>query len=67
MVDVVAPQASVLQNQAGVTVQTTEGSRGRVLVDQRQVSLEHLRARGVTVLSDGPVTLEELFVALGRA
>jgi len=67
MVDVEATHAAALAEQAGITVQETEGLRGRVLVDQRQVSVDHLRARGVTVLSDGPVTLEELFVALGRA
>jgi hypothetical protein len=67
MVDVEARDASVLTDQDGITVQEAEGARGRVLVDQRQVSIEHLRARGVTVLSEGPVTLEELFVALGRA
>jgi ABC-2 type transport system ATP-binding protein len=67
MIDIDATHAAALADQAGITVQETEGLRGRVLVDQRQVTIDHLRARGVTVLSDCPVTLEELFVALGRA
>jgi ABC-2 type transport system ATP-binding protein len=66
MVDVATPQAAPLSNQAGITVQAAEGARGRVLVDQRRVSIQDLQARGVQVLSDGPVTLEELFVALGK-
>ena len=55
-----------LANQPGVVVQRRDDERWRVLVDTRQVTPEWLTHRGARDLSLAPVTLEELFIALGR-
>ena len=67
MVDFVAPETAPLADRAGVFVQQQNGRRWRVLLDLQRTSLEWLRAPGVTMIADAPVTLEELFIALGRA
>ena len=67
MVDVVAPDTVRVGAHPGVFVQRHDGQRWRVLLDLRRASLDRLRALGVTVIADAPVTLEDLFVALGRA
>jgi ABC-2 type transport system ATP-binding protein len=66
MVDVIASQPVDLRARPGVVVQTNEGSRWRLLVDQRTASPEKLGSLGLTLVSDGPVSLEDLFVALGK-
>jgi ABC-2 type transport system ATP-binding protein len=67
MVDVVAPETVRVNAHPGVFVQRRDGQRWRVLVDLQRASLERLQGLGLTLVADAPVTLEELFVALGRA
>jgi len=43
-----------------------DGERRRVLLDLQQTPLNRLQADGKTVVADAPVTLEELFIAMGR-
>jgi len=65
MVDFVTHRPLDFTDAPGVFVQRQEDERWRVLVDSRQVSLELLEQRGASHISDVPVSLEELFVALG--
>ena len=67
MVDFIAAEAVTVTERAGVFVQERDGRRWRVLLDLQQSSLDWLRALGVTLVADTPVTLEELFIALGKA
>ena len=67
MVDVVAPESVRVNAHPGVFVQRRDGQRWRVLVDLQAASLERLQGLGITLVGDTPVTLEELFVALGKA
>ena len=67
VVDLVAAAAIAVDRHPGLVVQRRDGDRWRVLVDLQRTSLERLKALGVTLVADAPVTLEELFVALGRA
>jgi len=67
MVDCIAAAGTSVAGQAGVFVQHQEGARWRVLLDLQRASMEWLQARGVTLVADTPVTLEELFIALGKA
>lgn len=66
MVDVLAAQAARVAEQPGIFVQRQDGERWRVLLDLQQAPLPRLGALGLTVVADAPVTLEDLFVALGR-
>jgi ABC-2 type transport system ATP-binding protein len=67
MADVVAPEAFPIARHPGIHVQQRDGQRWRVLLDLEQVSPDSLQALGITLAGDAPVTLEELFVALGKA
>ncbi len=67
MVDFIAAEAVPVADRAGVFVQEHDGRRWRVLLDLQRASLDWLRALGVTLVADTPVTLEELFIALGKA
>jgi ABC-type multidrug transport system ATPase subunit len=67
MVDLVAGETIAVAAQPGLLVQRRDGERWRVLLDLQRTSLERLKMPGVTLVADAPVTLEELFVALGRA
>jgi ABC-2 type transport system ATP-binding protein len=66
MVDVVAPASRVLDDEAGIFVQRRDGDRFRVLLDLQGASIDRLKSLGATIVGDAPVTLEELFIALGR-
>jgi ABC-2 type transport system ATP-binding protein len=66
MVDVLAAHAARVAEQPGIFVQRQDGERWRVLLDLQQAPLPRLGALGLTVVADAPVTLEDLFVALGR-
>jgi hypothetical protein len=66
IVDFVMEQAGRITERPGVFVQRQDANRWRVLLDLRLASLEWLRGAGATSISDTPVTLEELFVAIGR-
>jgi ABC-2 type transport system ATP-binding protein len=67
MVDLVAPESMPVDRHPGVLVQKRDGQRWRVLLDLQRAPVDELRALGVTLVADAPVTLEELFVAVGRA
>jgi ABC-2 type transport system ATP-binding protein len=66
MVDVVANRPVLLNATPGVVVQDKDANRWRLLLDRRHASRESIEAQGATVVAESPVTLEELFVALGR-
>jgi ABC-2 type transport system ATP-binding protein len=66
IVDFVAQDGTSLDHQPGVVVQRRDNDRWRVLIDRSVTSIERLAGRGATAVSDTPVSLEELFVALGR-
>jgi ABC-type multidrug transport system ATPase subunit len=67
MVDFIAADSVRVEDRPGVFVQQHDGRRWRVLLDLQRASLDWLRALGVTLVADAPVTLEELFIALGKA
>jgi ABC-2 type transport system ATP-binding protein len=67
MVDFIAGHTVRIAGHPGMFVQRQDGDRWRVLLDLQRASLGWLQALGVTLVADAPVTLEELFVALGRA
>jgi hypothetical protein len=50
-----------------VRVQKHEDERWRVLVDRRTAPDNWLTRHGLAPIADAPVSLEELFVALGRS
>jgi ABC-2 type transport system ATP-binding protein len=66
MVDVVADRPVSLDDAPGLYVQRKEAGRWRVLLDLRRASIDWLKTRGVRPVADTPVSLEEVFVALGR-
>jgi len=66
LVDVSAEQATRVSDEAGVVVQEKDGSRWRLLLDRELMPVERLRQLGITPLADSSLSLEELFVALGR-
>jgi len=66
LVDFVSDQADRISYQPGVFVQQQDANRWRVLLDLKLASLEWLRDIGATGITAAPVTLEELFVAIGR-
>jgi ABC-type multidrug transport system ATPase subunit len=67
MVDLVAAETVRVGEYPGVFVQRQDGRRSRVLLDLQRAPLERLAAIGATPVADAPVTLEELFIALGRS
>jgi ABC-2 type transport system ATP-binding protein len=66
MVDFIAAGPIRVPQRPGLFVQQHEGARWRVLLDLQRAPLACLQSLGVTLIADAPVTLEELFVALGR-
>ena len=66
MVDFVAAGDFEIDVRPGVFVQHREANRWRVMLDLRQAPIDWLRQAGATQIADAPVTLEELFVAIGR-
>ena len=66
MVDFIAKGAADFSREPGLVVQAHQNDRWRVLVDVDSTPLDWLRSRGATPVSESPVTLEELFVALGK-
>lgn len=66
LVDLTAEQATRIADEAGVLVQEKDGSRWRLLLDRDQLPVERLSQLGITPLTDSGLSLEELFVALGR-
>ena len=66
LVDLIAGDRVPLSSHPGVHVQRRDGDRWRVLLDVRQAPIPRIQALGATLVADAPVTLEELFVAMGR-
>jgi len=60
------PTEIELADHPGVLVQAKAANRWRVLLDRSRATIDWLKSRGATDISDAPLTLEELFVALGR-
>jgi len=67
MVDLVAEEANRVAAHPGVFVQRHDGPRWRLLLDLHRAPVDRLRALGATPVAEAPVTLEELFIALGRS
>jgi hypothetical protein len=66
MVDFTAASAPRIEGRPGVFVQRREPDRWRALVDREAASVDMLAARGAAEISESPVTLEDIFVGLGR-
>jgi len=66
MVDFMAGPSAQFADGPGCVVQSHAENRWRVLVDRRSAAVDGMAARGATQIAESPVTLEELFVALGR-
>jgi ABC-2 type transport system ATP-binding protein len=66
MVDVMLGSSTPFADRPGCIVQSHTEDRWRVLVDLRHTSLERIASEGATPIAESPVTLEELFIALGR-
>jgi ABC-2 type transport system ATP-binding protein len=67
IVDFMVQDGDRLSGRPGVFVQQRDGSRWRALIDLERTPLESLQGLGATPIADAPVTLEELFVAVGKA
>ena len=67
MVDFVAGTDPGFASEPGVLVQSRDADRWRVLVDRRSSAVDALQRRGAQPISQAPVSLEELFVAMGRS
>ena len=66
MVEIVAEQPLDISTLPGVRVQQHDGDRWRALVDLNHMPVSRLAQQGAMPIADAPVSLEELFVALGR-
>ena len=66
IVDFVADRGHSIAERPGVFVQRKDANRWRVLLDLKLAPMEWLIASGATQVTEAPVTLEELFVAIGR-
>lgn len=66
LVDLSAEQAVRIADEPGVLVQEKDGARWRLLLDRETMPVERLTQLGMTPLADSGLSLEELFVALGR-
>lgn len=66
LVDLSAEHATRIADQPGVLVQEKDGARWRLLLDRESMPVERLAQMGITPLADSGLSLEELFIALGR-
>jgi ABC-2 type transport system ATP-binding protein len=66
MVDFTAGSAASIEGRPGVFVQQHDRDRWRALVDRAVAPVESLAARGAHQISETSVTLEDIFVGLGR-
>jgi len=66
MVDFMSDRPLAFKDQPGIVIQERDDTRWRALVDREQVSLAWLQAHGAQPIADVQVSLEEVFVALGR-
>ena len=66
MVDLVGDQEIILPTHPGLYPQEHTRNRWRILVDKTQTPLNWIEACGARQVGAAPVTLEELFIALGK-
>src|SRR6185436_7514713 len=66
VVDFMIGNGERLTGRPGIFVQQRDGSRWRALVDLERTPIETLQGLGATPIADAPVTLEELFVTVGK-
>jgi ABC-2 type transport system ATP-binding protein len=67
MVDLLVERASDdLRGHPGIHVQRKDHTRWRVLLDLQRAPLDWMKRQGFVPVAEAPVSLEELFVALGR-
>jgi ABC-2 type transport system ATP-binding protein len=66
LVDFTTGRGDLIAERPGVFVQEHAADRWRVLLDLQRAPLTWLRETGATNIAESPVTLEELFVAIGR-
>jgi len=66
LVDCMANDGARPECMPGIRIQQHDGQRWRLLVDTQTDALERLRERGMTGITESPMSLEELFVALVR-
>jgi len=67
VVDILVANGERLVDRPGIFVQRRDGSRWRAMVDLERTPIEALQGLGATPIADAPVTLEELFVTVGKA
>jgi ABC-2 type transport system ATP-binding protein len=67
VVDFVVANGDRLADRPGIFVQRRNGTRWRALIDLERTPLETLHGLGATPITDAPVTLEEVFVTVGKA
>jgi hypothetical protein len=65
-VDIATEEAAGVEREPGVLVQLRDPHRWRILLDQRLMPIERLKAGGRSLLADSALSLEEIVVALGR-
>ena len=66
LVDFAANGSVAFADQPGCRVQAHEGDRWRVLIDTERTAIGRLEALGARRIADSPITLEDLFVTMGR-
>jgi ABC-2 type transport system ATP-binding protein len=66
LVDLVVSNGLDLSGRPGIAVQQQDGNRRRVLLDRSQASVEWMVAHGAKEVTESPMTLEDLVIALGR-
>ena len=66
VVDFTIGDGDRLSGRPGIFVQRRDGSRWRALVDLDRTPMESLQGLGASLIADAPVTLEELFIAVGK-
>ena len=67
MVEFMLGEATDLSARPGIYVQRRQDDRWSALLDLQRVPIERLQAEGAQPIADFPVTLEEVFVAVGKA
>ena len=67
MVEILADRPGDLDAQPGIRVQQRDQDRWRILLDLQRMPMNRLAQHGARPIAEAPVSLEELFVALGRS
>jgi ABC-2 type transport system ATP-binding protein len=67
VLDLITDAEPRVTREPGFTVQHREGNRFRVLLDRKTASPDWMGLPGLQLISEAPVSLEDLFIALGRS